>query len=99
MFAILIWALFGFLVGILSKMIHPGEEPVGCLPTIAIGVAGSFMGGMINWLLGMGSNEFRPSGFIMSILGGVICCAIWRMYSLKTSETGPKNFFTGKNIK
>lgn len=99
MFYILSLILFGLIVGILSKLLHPGDDPVGCLPTIAIGVIGSFIGGFINWVLGYNSQLLQPSGFLMSIVGGVIFCMIWRWYSLKTSSSGPKSFLTGKRLK
>lgn len=99
MFYILGWLLFGLIVGLASKFIHPGDEPVGFIPTVGIGVGGSFIGGMLNWVLGMGSQPFQPSGFLMSILGGIVCCMAWRWYSLKTSPSGPKSFFTGKHLR
>ena len=99
MISILCWILFGLVVGLCAKTIHPGDEPVGCLSTIAIGIGGSFVGGLINWLLGMGSHPLHASGLIMSILGGIICCVVWRWYSLKTASSGPKSFFTGKRLR
>ena len=96
---ILWWVLFGLMVGSLAKIIHPGDEPVGYVPTILIGVAGSFVGGLLNWLISMGSQPFEFSGFFMSILGGVLCCFAWRYYKLKFDVSIPKNFFTGKNLK
>ena len=103
MFTLIIWGLFGLIVGLFAKGLHPGDEPVGFLPTVAFGVAGSFVGGGINWLLSVVRHqrfeEFHPSGLLMSIVGGVICCMLWRYYVLKTSPTGPKSFFTGKNLK
>jgi uncharacterized membrane protein YeaQ/YmgE (transglycosylase-associated protein family) len=99
MFYILSLLVFGFVVGILAKSLHPGDDPVGCLPTMAIGIVGSFFGGFINWILGYNSQLLQPSGFLMSIVGGVIFCMIWRWYSLKTSLSGPKSFLTGKQLK
>jgi uncharacterized membrane protein YeaQ/YmgE (transglycosylase-associated protein family) len=75
---------------------RPGDEPIGYLPTLGIGVAGSFVGGTINFLLGMGHQSFQTSGLIMSVLGGVVCCAAWRYYKLKTSLSGPKSFISGR---
>lgn len=99
MFSLLIWVVFGLIVGLIAKAIHPGSSPAGCLSTIGIGVGGSFVGGGINWILGFGNHPFAPSGFLMSILGGIICCIIWRWYTLKNSPDGPKSFFTGKRLK
>jgi uncharacterized membrane protein YeaQ/YmgE (transglycosylase-associated protein family) len=97
MLTIFIWIVFGFFVGLIASALHPGEEPVGCLPTIGIGIGGSFIGGAINWMLGLGNHPFHPSGFLMSIVGGIIFCMIWRWYILRTMPT-PRNFF-GKRLK
>lgn len=98
MLSIIIWSVFGLISGVIAKMIHPGEDPVGLLPTIMIGVCGSFIGGAINWALDLGRATFEPSGLIMSILGGVLFCAIWRFYNLKMSQGGPRSFLTGKKV-
>jgi uncharacterized membrane protein YeaQ/YmgE (transglycosylase-associated protein family) len=96
MFDLISWLIFGLLVGFFAKVIHPGNEPVGFLPTVLIGVVGSYVGGLISWLIS--AQQFAPAGFIMSIIGGVICCAAWRWYILKYSKTGNKSFFSGKNL-
>jgi uncharacterized membrane protein YeaQ/YmgE (transglycosylase-associated protein family) len=75
------WLIYGLIVGAIAKLIHPGEDPVGFLPTLGIGVAGSYVGGLINWIIGAGS-AFSPSGILMGIVGGVICCWIYRNYRL-----------------
>ena len=98
MFTLLSWVLFGLIVGWVAKVIHPGDEPVGYVPTIGIGVLGSFIGGGINYLLGNGHSPIQFSGFLMSCLGGVICCAAWRYYKLKTEKSGPKSFVKGKKL-
>lgn len=98
MFTILMWIVFGLIVGMIAKALHPGEEPSGCLPTVVIGIAGSFVGGGINWAIGRGE-PLASSGFLMSIIGGIICCMIWRWWTLKNSPEGPKSFFTGRRLK
>jgi uncharacterized membrane protein YeaQ/YmgE (transglycosylase-associated protein family) len=99
MFSLLIWIVFGLIVGLIAKAIHPSGAPIGCLSTIAIGVGGSFVGGGINYILGFGNHPFAPSGFLMSILGGILYCIAWRWYTLKTDPTGPKSFFSGKHLR
>jgi uncharacterized membrane protein YeaQ/YmgE (transglycosylase-associated protein family) len=99
MLVLLWWLLFGLIVGSIAKMVHPGSESVGFIVTVLIGVIGSFIGGGINWLLSMGDQPFEASGFLMSILGGVICCVAWRYYNLRLSGSEPKSFFTGRNLK
>ena len=75
------WLIFGIISGAIAKWVHPGEEPVGWLPTIAVGVAGSYFGGFIYWLLfNLGSGTYRPAGFLFSILGGVLFLYIFNYY-------------------
>lgn len=100
MFTLLSWLIFGVIVGYIAKIIHPGDEPVGFLPTVVIGVAGSYVGGIIGSLINgnLTSGNFETAGFLMSIIGGVICCAAWRWYNLKFASEGKRNFFTGKKL-
>jgi uncharacterized membrane protein YeaQ/YmgE (transglycosylase-associated protein family) len=76
------WVIFGVIVGLIAKALHPGEDPVGFLPTIGIGIVGSYVGGIIEWAMGRAA-MFSSSGFIMSILGAVIFLWIYRKYHLK----------------
>lgn len=98
MLSLIIWAVFGLVAGVAAKLLHPGDDPVGMVPTILIGVCGSFIGGGINWALDLGRAPFEPSGLIMSIVGGVVFCCIWRFYNLKMSKDGPRSFLTGKKV-
>ncbi len=82
MLYLMCWLLYGLIVGLFAKILHPGEDPIGFLPTIGIGVAGSYIGGFINWLMGSGMSPFSPSGLLMGVIGGVIFCWIYRRYRL-----------------
>jgi uncharacterized membrane protein YeaQ/YmgE (transglycosylase-associated protein family) len=76
MISILIWCVYGVLVGSIAKSIVPGEERMGFFQTIALGVAGSYTGGAISYLLGM-ENMVSPSGLIMGIGGAVIALLVY----------------------
>lgn len=82
MLYILGWLIYGLVVGLLSKALHPGEDPIGFLPTVGIGMAGSYIGGFVNWLVGAGGSPFSPSGIVMGTVGGVLCCWLWRNYNI-----------------
>lgn len=81
MFFILSWVVFGLIIGLIAKWVHPGEDPIGFLPTVGIGIAGSFVGGGIQWLLNMGGT-FSPAGLLWSIIGGVVFCYAYRRFKL-----------------
>ena len=44
---LLIWAVFGLIVGVIAKFIMPGNDPGGIVVTMLIGVAGSLVGGYL----------------------------------------------------
>jgi len=87
MFWLFGWLIYGLIVGLIAKAIHPGEDPIGFLPTLGIGIAGSYIGGLINWVLGRGG-VFEPSGIFLGIIGGVIFCFAYRKYRLSKLKKG-----------
>lgn len=82
-FFIIRYVIFGFIVGILAKIIFPGDDPKGFIPTVLIGIVGSFVGGFIQWALGMGTPMIFASGWIFSIIGAIATCAAYRFYNRK----------------
>jgi len=41
------WIFVGLVVGALARLLLPGRDPIGCLGTIVLGIAGAVIGG---WL-------------------------------------------------
>ena len=76
--SILIWLVFGLVVGVISKLLVPGRDPGGAIVTILIGVVGSFIGGGISYLLFGAQQPYQPAGWIMSILGAIVLLLIYR---------------------
>jgi uncharacterized membrane protein YeaQ/YmgE (transglycosylase-associated protein family) len=76
MFNLLVWGVYGLFVGSIAKAIVPGEERMGFFQTIAVGVAGSYMGGSILYLLG-NYESVSPSGVVMGIAGGVVSLILY----------------------
>ena len=76
---LLVWLIFGFIVGYVATALHPGEENLGFFATVGIGVAGTFIGGLIHSML-RGSFSLHPAGLIWSIVGGVIFCYLYSYY-------------------
>lgn len=82
MFNILVWCVYGIFVGAIAKSIVPGEENFGFVKTIALGIAGSYMGGAILYLLGQYSS-LSPSGIIMGVAGAVISLILYNKLNQK----------------
>lgn len=80
MFQLLSWVIFGAIVGSLAKWFDGGEVEGGFAATLAIGIAGSFVGGLISYMLNAGTTVYHPAGLVLSILGGVAFLAAWRWY-------------------
>jgi uncharacterized membrane protein YeaQ/YmgE (transglycosylase-associated protein family) len=68
----------GLIVGALAKLVMPGDDPGGMLVTIALGIAGSFVGGAIGRGAGM-YQPGEPAGWLMSIFGAVVLLFLYRM--------------------
>lgn len=74
---ILMWIIFGFIVGLIARALMPGRQKMGIIWTTLLGVAGSFTGGTIaNLLFGYRADTIAPAGFIGSILGAILLLVI-----------------------
>jgi len=65
--------IVGFIVGVLARFFYPGAVPMGFLLTVALGIGGSLVGGLISSLIWKTPDgKFHPAGWIMSIIGALI---------------------------
>lgn len=76
MINILIWCVYGIVVGSVAKSLVPGEEKMGFFQTVALGVAGSYLGGAAAYLLGSES-ALAPTGIFMGIAGSVLALILY----------------------
>ncbi len=72
--SILSWIVFGLLVGLIARALYPGRQHIGVANTIALGIAGSIVGGLIAWAIGGRPEDgpFAGSGWILSIVGALL---------------------------
>jgi len=83
-----IWMLIvGLVVGALAKLIMPGKDPGGIIVTMLLGVAGSFIAGLIGRAVGWYA-EGQNAGFITSVLGAILLLAIYRLIIGRTGGGG-----------
>ena len=76
--SILLTIIIGAIVGALAKLLMPGRDPGGIIVTILLGIAGSFVAGMLGHAVGWYEAGEGP-GIIASVLGAIILLAIYRM--------------------
>ena len=78
------WILLGFLAGLISKALMPGEERGGCIVTTLLGIAGALLGGFLASIFGLGDpidEFFDLSTWVAAIIGAVVILAVWRAVS------------------
>src|SRR3954454_10114879 len=76
---IILLAFSGLIVGALARLALPGPDPMGIGMTILIGIAGSFIGGLIMALL----SRRNGAGIVVSVL-----CATAIVYLIRRSRGG-----------
>ena len=81
---ILVWILFGLVVGVVAKFLMPGRDPGGFAITIALGIVGAFVGGFGGRMLGW-YRDGDPVGFVMAVLGAIVVLAIYRLRAERTA--------------
>ena len=65
--------IVGLIVGILARFFYPGQVPLNWLWSIALGIAGSFLAGLLGDMLHKsGDGKIHAAGFISSILGAML---------------------------
>jgi uncharacterized membrane protein YeaQ/YmgE (transglycosylase-associated protein family) len=62
---LILLAVWGLFVGAFARLALPGKDPLTIPQTIAIGLAGSFIAGLIGYLL---FGERAGGGFLMSLV-------------------------------
>jgi uncharacterized membrane protein YeaQ/YmgE (transglycosylase-associated protein family) len=72
---ILVWGMFA---GRIAHLLIARREPVNWAELLIVGVAGSFVGGLLVSLVSGDGLALRPSGIIGSILGAVLLLAGYR---------------------
>lgn len=71
------WTIvLGFVIGVLAKLLHPGKENMGFIMTIVLGIAGSFLAGVIGQFLGW-YKAGEGAGFIASVVVAIILLVIY----------------------
>ncbi len=71
--------IIGIVVGAIARLIMPGSEHLGILMTGVLGIAGSFIGGLIARIFSKPADgaAFHPAGIILSIIGALILLYVW----------------------
>lgn len=73
----ILWTIvLGLVIGIIAKFLHPGKENMGFLMTILLGIAGSFLAGVVGEFLGW-YRAGEGAGFIASVVAAIVLLVIY----------------------
>ena len=78
--SVILFLVFGLIVGALARLIVRGREPRGWVISMTIGVVGSLLGGFLGRALGW-YRDSQSAGFFMSLLGAVILVVAYHAIS------------------
>jgi len=74
---LLILAVVGLVIGAVAKALTPGPDPGGWFATILLGIAGSWVGGFLAELLGLGQGMVMA--LVFAVLGSILLLLVYRM--------------------
>ena len=73
--SILGYILVGAIVGVLARFLVPGDDPMGIIGTIVLGILGALIGG---WVAGAIFPDTAGIDWIASILAAIALVLLWR---------------------
>lgn len=73
----IVWTIvLGFVIGVIAKLLHPGKDNMGFIATIALGIGGSFLAGVIGQFLGW-YQAGEGAGFIASVVVAILLLVVY----------------------
>ena len=77
---LLLFVLFGLVVGFLARAVLPGRQSMGLIMTAVLGMVGSLIGGFVGSMLsGDEITRVHSAGLIGSVIGALIVLAVATM--------------------
>ena len=69
------YIVVGAIVGVLARFLVPGDDPMGILGTIVLGILGAVIGG---WVAGAVFSDTAGIDWIASIIAAIALVLLWR---------------------
>ena len=86
--AILSLLVSGLIIGVLARFAVPGKDPLKLWQTIALGIAGSLAGGLVDGDDTVTGGE-AASSFLFALGGAIVLLILYRRFVQKRPLTGP----------
>ncbi|EYS97203.1 transglycosylase [Cupriavidus sp. SK-4] len=72
----------GLIVGLIARAVKPGDDKMGWIMTIVLGVLGSLAAGYVGRAMGW-YQPGQPAGWIASVIGAIVLLVIYGMVRRK----------------
>jgi uncharacterized membrane protein YeaQ/YmgE (transglycosylase-associated protein family) len=72
------YVVIGAIVGVLARFLVPGDDPMGIIGTIVLGILGAVIGG---WAAGAIFKDTAGVDWIASIIAAIVLVLVWRAVS------------------
>ena len=72
---IIAMVIIGIIAGYVARLLVPGPDPMSFVGTVVLGIAGSFVGGFLGYVLfdkDIGDGALQASGIVGSIIGAIV---------------------------
>jgi uncharacterized membrane protein YeaQ/YmgE (transglycosylase-associated protein family) len=76
---ILVVLIVGLVVGAIAKLLMPGRDPGGIFVTMALGVAGAAVAGLLGRAAGWYDRPGSAPGIIASVIGAMLLLLLYRL--------------------
>lgn len=82
---IIFFIIFGLVIGLVARALMPGDQPMGVIMTIVLGVAGSFLGGVfVSLITDHKVTDFHTAGVIGSLIGALVLLIVARGFKRRS---------------
>ena len=68
--------IVGGIIGLIARMIKPGDDSMGWIMTILLGIAGSLVAGYVGRALGW-YHVGQAAGWFASVVGAIVLLFVW----------------------
>ncbi len=70
---LLVWIIFGLIVGIIANAIDPAPSRGGIIGAVLLGIVGALVGGFLSSaLIGVGISGFNLTSLVIAVLGSLL---------------------------
>ena len=91
--------VIGIIAGYLGRALLPGDDSMGFIATVAVGIVGALVGYFVFIAIGIGdSDKFDLGGFIGAVIGTMLLLGIYRMIAGRSHSGGTSRPATGARL-